>query len=391
MPLEYKYLLYNHSKSINEAKYNNIDYVFDIKNPYATLTNAAHKTCYFVFSLHVISNLISLFQTICLMILSYGSIPKHLSFIMDGNRRFAKSINQPLKKGHELGSLTLLQILFFAKTIGVNHLSVYAFSIENFNRSKNEVDILMALLVEKLSELSQKCTNSTVADNIIFKGIQIKIVGDLSYLNDNMNQKIKEIESLTALKEKSLDVFTLYICCPYTSRNEIYHAVKKNVNLKLSDNYDYEISENSLENQMFLSHYTNNCELIIRTSGARRYSDYLMWQTHMNSSFIFSKTLWPDYGFHHFFIDLFKWGFYQSLCIWKKTNISRKQLSKWSIKNEFLAKKESCVSYFLSNTTVNRMVHPTLRVSRIFIKRNFKKSIDDLPKPPPAISITQRN
>lgn len=347
MFLKYKYLLYNHCKAINSAKYENIDYAFDVRKPYITFSNNIYKTYYYIFSTIGISNVLSLFQTLCLIVLSYGSVPKHLSFIMDGNRRFATSINQPIKVGHEMGSLTLLQIIYFAETIGVEDLSVYAFSIENFNRSKNEVKLLMDLLLTKMTELSQKCTEKNMPDNIIFNSIQIKIVGDSSYLDEDLNLKISDIEKLTAIETKKPKL-TLYICCPYTSRNEIYRSVKNNISLKNTDYDNYMISEKSLEQEMCLAKYVPKCELLIRTSGERRFSDYLMWQTHECASLIFSSVFWPDYGFSVFVIHLFQWGFYKSLYDWNKND--KKSMSPCAVQRKSKRKAKKKVHVFQIKT-----------------------------------------
>lgn len=386
MFLKYQYVLYNHCKAINSAKYKNIDYTFDVKKPYGTLINNTYKTYYYIFSMVGISNVMSLLQTFCLLILSYGPVPKHLSFIMDGNRRFATSMNQPIKVGHELGSLTLLQIIYFAKTIGVENLSVYAFSIENFNRSENEVNLLMDLLLTKMTELSQKCTEKNIPDNAVFNSIQIKIVGDSSYLDDDLNIKISDIEKLTAIEANNVKL-TLYICCPYTSRNEIYRSVKNNISLKRKDYDNYIISEKSLEKEMCLAKYVPNCQLLIRTSGETRFSDYLMWQTHECASLIFSTVFWPNYGFLVFVIHLFQWGFYKSLFDWNKNeNKLKNQYCSEKIKTK--STKASC---FLTKNKMIRNFVPSSFVSRLFFKKHHNIALDDLPKAPLAVTVTKKN
>ncbi|KAL6926094.1 hypothetical protein ACO0SA_002417 [Hanseniaspora valbyensis] len=311
---------------------------------------------------------------------------------MDGNRRFAKSINQPLKKGHELGSLTLLQIIYFAKTIGVKDLSVYAFSIENFNRSEKEVELLMSLLVTKLTELAHKCTDEKIADNVVFRGTQIKIVGDRSYLDDTINAKIDEIEKITNIKNEAAIEFTVYICCPYTSRNEIYHAIKDNVHSKLIDYNKYAISEKSLEQQMCLSKYTPECDLLIRTSGATRFSDYLIWQTHQHGSLVFSQIFWPDYGFSSFFLDLFKWGFYKGLYDLNKKEKNKQEIhTTCTIKSKLGSERQKLLNTLINNKVIHKAVLPSSIIFRPLIKNKFNISVEDLPEPPIAMSITQRN
>ena len=323
--------------------------------------------------------------------LSYGEIPSHLSYIMDGNRRFAKSINQPLKNGHEIGSTTLQQVIHFANTVGVKHLSVYAFSIENFNRSEKEVELLMNLLVEKLTDLSDKIKDKKKSKNNVFEGIQIKVVGDRSYLTKEVVSKIQEIELKTKVVNPADVNFNLYVCCPYTSRNEMFHSIKSNIKLKKKNGDQYLIDETSLENQMVLSQFAPKCDLLIRTSGATRFSDYLMWQTHNQCTFVFSETFWPDYGFRSFVKDIVTYSYFKSLYSWNRSQ-------------EFAQKSHSCLlnkqikkiddwrsSMFQSSVFEKRVFSPLTIISRAMYKGKSKVSYENLKLPPKSASIIERS
>lgn len=391
MIFRHRILLYNHCKSVNDSKYCNVDLNFSLKNIHNTIQNVIYKFGYFFLSLPIISSILSIIQTFILIILSYGEVPTHLSYIMDGNRRFAKSINQPLKHGHEIGSTSLLQIIHFAKTVGVKHLSVYAFSIENFNRAEKEVQLLMDLLVEKLTDLSQKIADKTNSKHEIFKGIQIKVVGDLSYLSTEVAAKINEIERKTAITDPSDVFFNLYICCPYTSRNEIFHSIKDNIKAKKQQGDNYHISVSSLEREMCLSKYIPTCDYLIRTSGATRFSDYLMWQSHGQCSFVFSRTFWPDYGFRSFVKNMLSYSYFKSLYSWNKVKALAHRKHSCLLASQ-LAKLETLkYTLFHSQILEKQIFFPVRIISRALHSGGNNVFYEDLKMPPKAVSIIERN
>lgn len=391
MIFRHRILLYNHCKSVNNSKYCNVELNFSLKNVHNTIQNVIYKVGYFCLSLPIISSILSIIQTFVLIILSYGEVPTHLSYIMDGNRRFAKSINQPLKNGHEIGSTSLLQIIHFAKTVGVKHLSVYAFSIENFNRSEKEVQLLMNLLVEKLTDLSQKIADRSNNKHEIFKGIQIKVVGDLSYLSTEVTSKINEIEKRTTISDPSNVFFNLYICCPYTSRNEIFHSIKANIKAKKQKEDTHDISESSLEKEMCLSKYIPTCDYLIRTSGATRFSDYLMWQSHIQCSFVFSETFWPDYGFRSFVKNMLSYSYFKSLYSWNKVEAFAHKKHSCLLASQ-LAKVETLkYSVIQSQIFEKKIFFPVKIISRALHRGRTNVMYEELKMAPKAVSIIERN
>ena len=209
------------------------------------------------------------------------NIPKHIAIIMDGNRRWAKNKNLPIKLGHKEGAKTLENIVRYAQTKGIKYLTVYAFSTENWKRSKEEVGALMLLLRNYLDDYSKR------ADT---ENIKINILGDVSALDEGLqksiNNAIKRTENNTGI------VFN--IALNYGGRTEIIRAVK-NISKDIKENkLDIDnIDENIFEHYL----YTKNMpdpDLLIRTSGEIRTSGFLPWQL-VYSEFVFLDKNWPDF------------------------------------------------------------------------------------------------
>lgn len=299
----------------------------------------------------LVQTIVSFIQDLLLNILKLGPMPTHLSFIMDGNRRYAKNLNIPVKKGHEAGAKTLIKLLHACKVLDIQMISTYAFSIENFNRSTDEVSTLTMLLGEKLDEFGRRAQDH---EDKLF-GIRIRVVGDRSYNSTELNKKIDNVEKLT----RDGDKFFLYICFPYTSRNDIVHSIKSNIESHLNNGIeDKDIDINSLTNSMYFDKFSNKCDLLIRTSGHTRLSDYMLWQTHENGNIEFINCLWPDFNFFNFYFIMLKWSFSASF-----QNI--KNMRQESMHNDIL---EFLKGYLIPN------YHKPI-------------SIDNLPPPPRSISI----
>lgn len=275
------------------------------------LDHQKKQTYQYLLSLPLISWLITLLQDFLLDILRTGPLPNHISFIMDGNRRYAKSLGMPIIKGHEAGAITLLRMLYNCKKLGIKTTSAYAFSIENFNRPKEEVDTLTRLLAEKLDEIAVKAQD--VKDELY--GSSFKVVGDRSLISRELNDKITNVERMTAVNDVDEEKTSLlYICFPYTSRNDIYHAMYNTVErVKYHGMSTESISVESLTDAMYFDEFSNKCDLLIRTSGHTRLSDYMLWQSHENGMIEFSTTLWPNYTFLEFYLVLVRWSFFTSL------------------------------------------------------------------------------
>ena len=203
------------------------------------------------------------------------SIPEHIAIIMDGNRRWAKTKSLPIKLGHKNGAEALRKIVEYSKKIGVKYLTVYAFSTENWKRSKDEVGDLMNLLREYLGKIEQ---------DIEGKNIKTKIIGDVTKLDLDIQEKIKKLED----KTKDCTALTFQIALNYGGRDEIINAVNNIIKDNVKD-----ISEESFEKYLYTAE-SPDPDLIIRTAGEKRISGFLLWQC-AYTEFIWTDTLWPDF------------------------------------------------------------------------------------------------
>ncbi len=209
-------------------------------------------------------------------------LPKHVAIIMDGNRRWARQRNLPVKMGHKEGAETLKKIVRYANKRGIEYITVYAFSTENWKREKEEVDSLMSLLEYYLDQFSKEADT----ENIV-----IKVIGRRKELSEKLLKKIDEVVEGT--KNNTGIVFT--IALNYGGRDEITTAIKtivedaKNNKLKIE-----EIDEKLISEYL----YTKNMpdpDLMIRTSGEIRTSNFLPWQL-VYSEFLFLDKLWPEFS-----------------------------------------------------------------------------------------------
>lgn len=209
-------------------------------------------------------------------------MPKHIAIIMDGNRRWAKKRSLPVKTGHKEGTETLKKIVRYANKIGIQYITVYAFSTENWKRSEEEVSNLMFLLGSYLENFSKEADT----ENIV-----IRVLGDLTALSEKLQKNIRD--AIERTKNNTGIVFN--IALNYGGRNEIVNAVKqiaskvKDGSLSIDDISEEVVSENL---------YTKSIpdpDLLIRTSGEIRLSGFLPWQS-VYSEFLFIDKLWPDFS-----------------------------------------------------------------------------------------------
>ena len=209
-------------------------------------------------------------------------LPKHIAIIMDGNRRWARQRNLPVKLGHKEGAETLKKAVRYANKRGIEYITVYAFSTENWKREKEEVDSLMSLLEYYLDQFSKEADT----ENIV-----IRVIGRRKELSDNLLKKIDEVVEGT--KNNTGIVFT--IALNYGGRDEIVNAVKAITADVKEGKIDIDsIDENLISNYL----YTKNMpdpDLMIRTSGELRTSNFLPWQL-VYSEFLFVDKLWPDFS-----------------------------------------------------------------------------------------------
>ena len=200
---------------------------------------------------------------------------------MDGNRRWAKAKGMPGKAGHKEGAKTLEKIVRYANKIGLGYITVYAFSTENWKRTEDEVGALMTLLQNYLDDYSKR------ADT---ENIRVKVLGDISVLSEGMQKSINNCMERT----KNNTGVTFNIALNYGGRNEIVSAVKniakevKDGNLEIED-----ITEEVISNNLYTKGEPDP-DLVIRTSGELRTSNFLPWQI-VYSEFVFLDKLWPDF------------------------------------------------------------------------------------------------
>lgn len=211
-----------------------------------------------------------------------NNLPKHIAIIMDGNGRWAKSKGLPRKMGHRAGSDTLKKIVEECQKIGLNHLTVYAFSTENWSRPKDEVDALMALLREYIQRYIDDADNNNIKFNTI---------GDISALDLDIQDKIKLLRKKT---EAKTGLF-FHIAINYGGRDELIRAIRS----MYRDLIKKDLSADSISEQMLEAHLDTSGipepELIIRTSGEQRLSNFLLWQS-AYSEFYSTAKMWPDFN-----------------------------------------------------------------------------------------------
>lgn len=226
-------------------------------------------------------------------VLKQGNIPKHLAFIMDGNRRWAKSKGKRKLEGHKRGALNLRNILEIAYELGVKEMTVFALSIDNLQREEKEVAYLMELARDFFNRMSdnQKLFNE--------KKIKVNICGKLEKAPEDIRDMFREVMQST----KDHDKFTLNVCFLYCSKSEIYDSISSAVEeMKMlyngeSDLDEYETTEQKLR-QIIVGELMikSQPDILIRTGNDKRLSKFLCFQS-TNSELMFLKEKWPEVGF----------------------------------------------------------------------------------------------
>lgn len=210
------------------------------------------------------------------------NLPKHIAIIMDGNRRWAKSKNIPVSFGHKEGAKTLEKIVRYANKIGIKYITVYAFSTENWKRTTEEVTALMNLFQSYLDDYSKR------ADS---ENIKVKIIGNRQGLSEKMQKSIEKCMERT----KDNTGITFNIALNYGGRDEITNAVKQiaekiqNKEINIED-----ITEQMISDNLYTAEQPDP-DLLIRTSGELRLSNFLPWQL-AYTEFLFVDKNWPDFN-----------------------------------------------------------------------------------------------
>ncbi|MEI8135955.1 MAG: isoprenyl transferase [Bacteroidota bacterium] len=216
-----------------------------------------------------------------------SNIPQHVAIIMDGNGRWAKQLGKDRVVGHHEGVNSVREIVEACGEIGVKYLTLYAFSTENWNRPKDEVDALMELLV---------ATISMETPNLNSKGVKLQAIGDIKSLPESCQQQLQESIDITS---KNTTV-TLILALSYSSKWEITSAVKEIAKqIESGKLKPLEITSKNIEENLSTNKYPDP-ELMIRTSGEHRISNFLLWQL-AYAEFYFTDTLWPDFRKDEFY------------------------------------------------------------------------------------------
>ena len=215
--------------------------------------------------------------------LNPDKMPKHVAIIMDGNRRYSKlQGNIDVVKGHEIGVDTLENVLDWSIELGIEIITVYAFSTENFNRPEHEVEGLMNLFVKNFKRL---VTHEKIHKN----EVRVKVVGKTDLIPENVLEAIKEAEEATAHYEKRL----FNIAIGYDGRLEIIDSFKKIIKQVQDGEITIDDVDEDLVSQNLYTEGLADPNLIIRTSGEERLSGFLLWQSSY-SELYFCETLWPE-------------------------------------------------------------------------------------------------
>lgn len=223
-----------------------------------------------------------------LLSIANGPIPKHIAIIMDGNRRWEIQrhsnfqLQEKKRSGHRTGAETLYYIIQCAQELKINTLTLFAFSTENWNRSQKEVSFLLNLIKEYLKNKQM---------DMVKEGIRLQVIGDLDLLPFELQDTIKESMQITS----SGQFLNLVLAINYGSRNELLRAFKKIYN-------DISLEKLNIQdiNEQIISQYLDTAslsdpDLLIRTSGEMRISNFLLWQIAYTEIYV-TKTLWPDFG-----------------------------------------------------------------------------------------------
>lgn len=211
--------------------------------------------------------------------------PAHVGVIMDGNGRWAKKRGLPRKFGHREGAKNFRSITKHAKAVGIDYITFYAFSTENWKRPKDEVDAIMDLFEKYLDEV----------EDFIEENIRIRFIGDRSQLKPSLQAKMRHTEETS----KDFDAMTLVLAINYGGRDEICHSVKTLAEqVKRGELEPQDITEDMIERNLYTEEIPP-LDLVIRPSGEQRLSNFMIWQA-AYAEFYYTNILWPDFRVNDF-------------------------------------------------------------------------------------------
>ena len=220
-------------------------------------------------------------------------IPTHVAIIMDGNGRWAKKRNMPRVKGHYEGMQTVKKITKYASKLGIQYLTLYAFSTENWARPKEEVSYLM--------DLPEKTFTSFMPE-LMENNVKVEVIGVVEKLPENTRKAVEDAIEQT----KNNTGLKLIFALNYGSKDEIVTAVKRIAQGAANNEYKVEEIDEQLISDNLFTKDTPDPDLLIRTSGEQRISNFLLWQI-AYSEFIFTKVAWPDFVEEEFYKALLEY------------------------------------------------------------------------------------
>ena len=207
-------------------------------------------------------------------------VPRHIAIILDGNGRWAKKRGLPRTAGHAVGAETFRKIATYCKNIGVEYLTVYAFSTENWRRPENEVSTIMKLLGNYLQE---------AIDTMERDHIRMKVLGDLEALSPELQAMVAKTDEIS----RRYEGFQANICLNYGGRDEILHAARRYARDYAEGRADDSITEEGFASYLYSAGIPDP-DLLIRPGGEVRISNFLLWQC-AYAEFYFTDVLWPDF------------------------------------------------------------------------------------------------
>ena len=208
------------------------------------------------------------------------NLPVHIGFIMDGNGRWAQKRGLPRKLGHREGAQAFRKIARYCKKIGIKYITFYAFSTENWKRPKDEIDELMRLFGEYLGEVEDYAKDKT----------RLVFLGDKSAFGDTLEKRMIELEE----KSAEFDEMTLMLAMNYGGRDDIVHAVKQIASLAANKEIRTDDIDEALVSSLLYTKGMPDVDLLIRPSGEKRISNFLLWQS-AYAEFYYTDILWPDF------------------------------------------------------------------------------------------------
>ena len=214
-------------------------------------------------------------------VVDYNNLPKHIAIIMDGNRRWAREKGKDAKFGHKNGADNLDKLAHFANDIGLKYMTVYAFSTENWKRAEEEVGALMVILGNYLDYFSDKAET---------ENIKINILGDINRVDKKLQKKILDAVE----KTKNNTGLILNIAFNYGGRNEIVYAMKNIAKLIENKTITIDDIDEKLMSRNLYTKEQPDPDLVIRTGGELRISNFLPWQS-VYSELYFTNKYWPDF------------------------------------------------------------------------------------------------